>query len=370
MSEKEEILEDLKKNYTRPGHPIAFSGINNIFKFYEKRISKKEIEDFLSTNYTYTRHKETAKRYQNPTYKYFKRYQWQADLIDISNVSKYNKNYRFILSVIDIYTRYAWLRLLKTKQANETCEQFADILSSVDVKPITLFTDKGGELKNKIFQSFCSRNGIRLFHNETSYHAPFVERFQRTIQRIIYQYCTDNGSYQFYDKLQLLLDSYNSRDHRMLGGLSPEEAELDENASKVSMENEKYLCKFKKRKPKYKNNTLVRIKSEKNTFHKGYRPTFNDEIFKIVQVKTNLPIPLYTLGSLDDEEVLVGNFYQFQITPVKQNEHRIEKVLKKNKKSGKSFVKWEGYPDRFNNWIEDSAIRILGSNDGKENSPD
>ena len=42
MSEKEEILEDLKKNYTQPGHPIAFSGINNIYKFYEKRISKKE----------------------------------------------------------------------------------------------------------------------------------------------------------------------------------------------------------------------------------------------------------------------------------------------------------------------------------------
>ena len=58
---------------------------------------------------------------------------------------------------------------------------------------------------------------------------------------------------------------------------------------------------------------------------------------------------------------MIGNFYQFQITPVKQNEHRVEKVLKRDKKSGKSFVKWEGYPDRFNSWIEDSNIRKLGS---------
>ena len=106
---------------------------------------------------------------------------------------------------------------------------------------------------------------------------------------------------------------------------------------------------------------LVRIKSERNTFHKGYRPSFNNEIFKIVKVKLNLPIPLYTLASLDDQEVLIGNFYQFQITPVKQTEHRIEKVLKKDKKSGKSFVKWEGYPERFNSWIDDSDIRIIRS---------
>ena len=296
------------------------------------------------------------KRHQNPTYKYFKRYQWQADLIEISNVSEKNDGYKFILSVIDIYTRFAWLRLLKSKKAVEVCEQFKDILSTVDVKPLTLLTDKGGELKNKIFEKFCTENKIKLFHNETTYHAAFVERFQRSIQRIIYQYCTENASYRFCDKLQILLQTYNSRPHRMLGGLSPEEAEMDVNNAKVAMENEKYLSKFKRKKPKYQTDMLVRIKSEKTAFHKGYRPNFNDEIFKIVKVKDNLPVPLYTLASLDDQEVLIGNFYQFQITPVKQTDHRIEKVLKKDKKTGRSFVSWQGYPERFNSWIQDSDI--------------
>ena len=63
MSEKTKILEDLKHNYTLPGHAIAFSGVDNIYKYYNKGISKKEIEDFLSTNYSYTRHKETKKRH-------------------------------------------------------------------------------------------------------------------------------------------------------------------------------------------------------------------------------------------------------------------------------------------------------------------
>ena len=148
MSEKLDILQDRKINYTRPGHPIAYSGIDNIYNHYKKRISKEEIENFLSTNYSYTRHKETTKRNQNPTYKYFKRYQWQADLIDINNVSDKNNGYKFILSVIDIYTRFAWLRLLKTKKADEVCDQFKDILSTVQIKPLTMMTDKGGELNN------------------------------------------------------------------------------------------------------------------------------------------------------------------------------------------------------------------------------
>ena len=190
-------------------------------------------------------------------------------------------------------------------------------------------------------------------------HAPFIERSQRSIQRIIYQYCTEKGTYQFYDKLQLLLKTYNKRPHRMLGGLSPEEAELDVNNAKVSMENEKYLSKFKKKRAKYKKDTLVRIKSDKTKFYKGYRPNFNPEIFKIIRVKTNLPIPLYTLASLDDKEVLIGNFYQYQITPVNQTHHRIEKVLKKDNKTGRSFVRWEGYPERFNSWVEDSDISTI-----------
>ena len=55
ISKKHEILEDLKRNYTSVGHPVAFSGIDIIYKYYKKQISKPDIEHFLSTKYTYTR---------------------------------------------------------------------------------------------------------------------------------------------------------------------------------------------------------------------------------------------------------------------------------------------------------------------------
>ena len=115
MSKKHVILEDFKRNYTSVGHPIAFSGIDTIYKYYKKQISKPDTEHFLSTKYTYTRHKEATKGNQNPMYTYFKRYQWHADLIEISNVSEQNKSYKYILSLIDIWSKFAWLRLLYTK---------------------------------------------------------------------------------------------------------------------------------------------------------------------------------------------------------------------------------------------------------------
>ena len=51
MSDKEALLADLKENYTKPGHEIAYSGISAIQKFYDGHLTRQEIEDFLSKNY-------------------------------------------------------------------------------------------------------------------------------------------------------------------------------------------------------------------------------------------------------------------------------------------------------------------------------
>ena len=77
-----------------------------------------------------------------------------------------------------------------------------------------------------------------------------------------------------------------------------------------------------------------------------------------MQVKDKLPIPLYTLSSLDDVEVLKGDFYSNEITKIaNQDFHKIAAVLKQ--KDNKSSVKWQGYPDRFNSWVKNSDIQKL-----------
>ena len=82
--------------------------------------------------------------------------------------------------------------------------------------PKTILSDKGSELRSFRVQNFYRKNGIRQIYNENSIHAPFVERFNRTLQSLIYKFLTKSGSYRFCDKLDDILNTYNSRKHRMI----------------------------------------------------------------------------------------------------------------------------------------------------------
>ena len=100
------------------------------------------------------------------------------------------------------------------------------------------------------------------------------------------------------------------RPHRMLNNLTPNEAELSENESKVLLAHEKYYAKHKKKKPKYSIGEKVRISTSKGKFTRSYKPLFKDEVYEIVGVKQNLPVPLYSLQSLSDKSPLKGFFYE------------------------------------------------------------
>ena len=273
------------------------------------------------------------------------------------NVAKFNSGYKYLFCCIDIYSRYSWVRLLKSKTAEQCLIAFKDILKSAGDKPLFVLSDKGSEIQNKLFHTFCKQENIKLIVNQSTYKAPFVERFQRSLQRIVYTYCTDKGTYQFFDKIQDFVLQYNTRKHRMIG-MSPQEAELNENQAKLADMNEKYLSKFTtltKSKPKYKLGQTVRIRKERDHFFKGYKPRFKDELFKISEIRTRLPIPMYVLKTLDDQETIIGSFYQNELALSNQEEHRIANVLKT--KGGKSFVSWTGYPQRYNSWIPSSSIK-------------
>ena len=94
---KEAALSHLSENYENIGHPIAFSG-KSVLKDYYQILSDKDIDDFLSSSYTYTIHREAKKPKFNPTFVYELRYQIQLDTIEISKISKYNDNFKYILS--------------------------------------------------------------------------------------------------------------------------------------------------------------------------------------------------------------------------------------------------------------------------------
>jgi hypothetical protein len=354
---KDECINHFNLNYTNPSHPIAFSGVNNIYKYYEGVLKVKEIENLLASVESYTLRREYKNLRRNPSFSHFKRYQFQADLIDIQKFARWNDGVKYIFAVIDTFTRKAWVRPCKDKTANSILNAFKEILQEAKKPPLTLVTDRGSELRNKNFMLFCKNMKIKFFHNFTSVHAAYVERFNRTFQNLIYKYMSQFKTRRYIDNLQNFVSSYNNREHRMIA-MSPEEAEDEKNHEKVALKMLSYHNTIKYEKPKYKINQLVRIALQKGVFHRGYNEQSNFEVFNIYDIKQTLPKPLYLLETYDKKEKLVGGFYAHELTPVNSNIFKVEKVIKQRKVRGQLqyFVKWKGYDSTHNSWIDANDI--------------
>ena len=99
---------------------------------------------------------------------------------------------------------------------------------------------------------------------------------------------------------------------------------------------------------KFKVDDRVRISKYKNIFAKGYTPNWSEEVFVIKKVKNTVPWT-YVINDLNGEEIM-GTLYEKELQKTNQEEFRIVKVIKR--KGDKMYVKWKGYANSFNSWID------------------
>jgi hypothetical protein len=353
--------QEIYDNYTTPGHPTAFSSPGNLKRHYENRYGTKPILDTLQHIDTYTTHREFKKpRVSNPFYMYEKRQQVQIDLIDMARIKKYNKGVTFILTAIDNFTKMAWARQLTNKSAAQTLPAIRSILEAMGEKPKSIFCDSGKEFKNTLVHTYLRHEGVQIIHAKSEKKAPIVERFNKTIQGLIYRYLTKNQTETFTDKLQHLMHTYNTRKHNTIK-MTPHDAEKPENQQRLlAVHNERYTkIGAKRKKPKYSVGTRVLVKNlPENRFHRGYHQSFRLEQFEIVEVNTRMPIPMYKLKSLNKNDVIEGGFYAEELQEIKGDVFKVEKVLKKRKYRGKTqlFVRWVGFDQTHDSWIDEEDV--------------
>ena len=174
-------------------------------------------------------------------------------------------------------------------------------------------------------------------HNEGKSY--IAERFIRILKNKIYRYMTSTSKNMYIDKLDDIVGEYNNTYHRSIK-MKP-----------IDVKDNTYID-FKKevndKNPKFKVGDHVRISKYKNIFAKGYVPNCLEEIFIIKKIKNTVPW-IYVIDDLNGEEI-IGTFYENELRGTNQKEFRIEKVLKK--KGDKLYVKWKGYDNSFNSWID------------------
>jgi hypothetical protein len=354
------IDEEIKLNYKTPGHPIAYSSARNIYKFYNGDIPLKRIKEILKTVESYSIHKEFHKGPQNISFARFKRYQFQIDLCFLIDYAQWNDNVKYLLTVIDCFTRFAFIRTLKSKDSRSVLKEFQSIINELDKKPMMIVCDKGSEFVNKSFKDYCKNEDMKLILPKSNLHASYVERFNRTIQNLIFRFMTENSTNRYIDHLDRILLTYNSRFHRMIG-MSPLEAENNPEAELIINNSiAKRDTLMKKVYPKLKIGEFVRISKQKDKFSRGYQPQSQVEIFRINSISKNKKIPLYYLVDENNENI-EGGFYSYELTPVNINTYRIEKILNRRTFRGQKqvLVKWLGYDDNFNRWIPEEDLNII-----------
>ena len=157
--------------------------------------------------------------------------------------------------------------------------------------------------------------------NNTFVHCAFIERWNLTIQSLIYKHIDRTNSFKFYDKLQTLCDVYNNRKYTFFNNLSPNQAELTINQEKVGLAHEAKYMKYRKKSPKYSIGTIVGVSKQKNEMSRGYGAQFQNELFFVHKVLEHLPQPLYQLKSVSkaEEDPIEGKFYQSELTKVTEN---------------------------------------------------
>lgn len=146
----------------------------------------------------------------------------QADLLDVSRFASRNKNIRFYLSVVDVQSRYAWMRELKSKEAPEVLTKLRPIITAVKRKAstLTLTTDLGSEFMG-VVATYLDKNNIDHYASDNKTNTAIVERFHRTAWNYIKKKQAISGSIAFADSIPTFLKQYNSSPHGSLMGYSP-----------------------------------------------------------------------------------------------------------------------------------------------------
>ena len=343
------------------------TGFHGAEQMYQKvraeglKISRREVREWLQKQLTYTLHKPLRSGSRGRRVYVSKiDQQWQADLVDIQQFAKENNGVRYLLTVIDVLSKYAWAVPIKTKTGSDTLDAFKSILRTSGRQPDRLQTDEGREFTNKNMQDWLSGAGIHWFHTYSDKKASVVERFNRTLKGLMCKYFTYKGTHKWIDVLPQLMENYNSTVHSSIR-MKPKDvtAENDHQAWQALYGHEMATSGWK---PKYSVGERVRITKYKGTFKKGYLPNWTEEQFEVAAIVYSVP-PVYKIKDLQGEEIL-GTFYEDELQKVTSagadEVFRVEQILKKKKVKGKKYylIKWRGYPESFNSWEPEENVIV------------
>ena len=271
---------------------------------------------------TKTSNKKFAEELHKPIIRMFNKRQlyspfidniWGTDIADMQLISKFNNGFKFLLCVIDIHSKYAWVIPLQDKKVITITDAFHKILKESNRKQNKIWVDKGSEFYNRSMKSWLEKNEIEMYSTHNEGKSVAAKRFIRTLKNEIYKYTTSVSKNVHIDKLDDIVNKYNNTYHDAIK-MKPVDVKSNIYINSSKEINDKNL--------KFKVGDNIRISKYKTVFAKGYTPNWPEEVFVIKNVKNTVPWT-YVINDINGEEI-VGTFYVNELQKKKEKKNQKE----------------------------------------------
>ena len=202
--------------YHDPKDPGSLGGFERLLRharqLHAPGTTQTKVDEYLRSKQAYILQKPARSRFtRNHTYVAGINAQWQADLADMQGIARQNGGMKYLLTVIDVFSTFAWAIPVHSKNAKAITEAFEQVLITAKPRqPRRLQTDKGKKFFNSDFQALMKLHKIRHFASESDQKAAVVERFSRTIMNRIWTYLSDRGTVRWVTVIQDLVNAYNN----------------------------------------------------------------------------------------------------------------------------------------------------------------
>jgi len=353
---KQKSLHDIYYDIDNVG---AYGGVKQLQK--KSNLPSAKVKQWLSKQTTYTLHKPLRRRFATRAYRVpGLNHLWQMDLMEMIPFARINKGNKYILTCIDVFSRYAYAQQLKSKSGVDVAKAMENILKSQS-PPRFIQTDLGKEFYNKHVSGLLKKHGIKHYSVKSQFKCAVVERFNRTLREKLSRYFTRHGHKKWVDVLDRIITTYNKTKHGGIFNMKPKD---------VNKENEHQLWQQMERQDSGVDGgnliplfNYVRISqlATNMPFRRNFEQNWSDEVFQVIKVDKRTNPIMYVIQD-GDNNVIEGKFYREELQDIGENPpsiYRIEKIIRsKGKGKHKQYlVKWHGYSFKHNSWIKASDLQ-------------
>ena len=225
-------------------------------------------------------HKPVIEKFnKRKVYSQFKDNIWGVDLADTQSLSRKNKGIKYLLCLIDLYSKYAFVVPLKDKKGISIVNAFDKIIKQSERKPNKIWVDQGSELYNNNFKKWLSDNNVIMYSTYNEGKSVVAERFIRTLKNKLYKHMKATSKNVYYDVLDDIVNEYNNTKHSTIK-IKPIDVKDNKRV---------YIDEHNEKRSRFKVGDRVRISIFKNIFAKGYTPNWSREIFIVNKINDTVP---------------------------------------------------------------------------------